>query len=117
MNARSSRQPRARRPLPRGPLYTPGASDTRRSVETRSARVLLLLHQQPRWLVAAAAPVLLIAGLAVPGLAGAALLTALAVLLGWLAYLSWLTVPAQGRVLRVAAIAAVLVLAVVQFRR
>lgn len=111
----NSRTPR--RPLPTGPLFTPGASATRRSVEGRSARVLLLLHQQPRWLVPGVIAVLLVAGLALGGVAGAALLAVLAVVLGWFAYLSWPALAGQARLLRVAAIAVVVILAVSQLRR
>lgn len=90
---------------------------TRRAVEGRSARFLLMLHQQPRWLVPGAMAVLLIAGLAVRGPAGAALLAVLALALGWLAYLSWPALAGQGRVLRAAGIAVVVLLAVLQFSR
>jgi hypothetical protein len=120
--ARSSRvrpgRPGPRRPLPKGaPLFTPGAGSTRRSVEGRSARVLLVLHQLPTWLAPAVLVVLLVTGLAVPGLAGAAALAVVAAALGWLAYLSWPALGSQGRLLRTAAVLAAVVLAVVQYRR
>jgi hypothetical protein len=106
------------RPLPKGaPLFTPGAGSARQSVEGRSARVLLLLHQLPTWLVPAVLVVLLVTGLAVPGLAGAAALVVVAAALGWLACLSWPALGSQGRLLRAAAVLLVLVLAVVQYRR
>lgn len=117
MNSRAPRR-RAGRPLPTGgPLFTPHASSRRRSVEGRSARVLLLLHQLPRWLVPAVLAAGLVAGLTVPGVGGAALLLVLAVVLGWFGYLSWPALTSQGRGLRAAAIVVVLLLAVLQLRR
>ena len=136
MNARSSRrdavspQSRARqgkpgqparsgpkRPLPQGPLYTPGAGSTRQGVEGRSARVALLLHQLPKWLVPMVMVALLVTGLAVRGPGGGAALAAMAAVLGWLAYLSWPSLGSQGRLLRAVAIAGVVVLAAVQSLR
>ena len=106
---------RPRRPLPKdAPLYTPGASSARQSLETRSARPLLLLHQLPTWLTPLVAAALLVGGLALPGPGGAAALVALAAVLGWLASVSWSAISAQGRLLRAAAVIGVLVLAVVQ---
>jgi hypothetical protein len=105
------------RPPRRPPLFTPGAGAARRAVERRSARILLLAHQLPRWLVPAALAILLVAGLALPGLAGAVALAVLAVALGWFAYLSWPAVSSQGRLLRTAAIMVVLLLAVIHVSR
>ncbi|MBO0775562.1 MAG: hypothetical protein J2P34_04560, partial [Actinobacteria bacterium] len=111
-------RPGAGRPLPKGgPLYTPGAGSTRRTVEARSARMLLLLHQYPRWLVPTVLAALLVAGLAVPGAGGAAALAALAAVLAWLAYVSWPAIGSQGRLLRVISIAAAVAIAVIQARR
>jgi hypothetical protein len=133
MNARSSRRPAAnprpgprpgqpgrpgtRRPLPQGPLYTPGAGGTRQAVEGRSARGMLLLHQLPKWLLPLVMVVLLVTGLAVRGPGGGAALAVMAAALGWLAYLSWPALASQGRLLRVLAITGVLVLAAVQSLR
>lgn len=103
------------RPLPRGSsLYTPGAGDTRRSLERGSARPLLLLHQFPVWLVPVLLTVLLVTGLAVPGWIGAAALVLVAAFLGWLAAVSWPRLAPGGRLLRVAAVACVLVAAGIQ---
>jgi len=103
------------RPLPRGTsLYTPGASDARRTLEQSSARPLLLLHQLPVWVVPLLLAALLIAGLAVPGWIGAVALVLVAVFLGWLAAVSWPRLTPSGRLLRVAAIAGVLVVAGIQ---
>jgi hypothetical protein len=87
---------------------------TRQAIERSSARPLLFLHQLPRWLPPLVLLVLLVTGFAGPGWIGAAALVLVAVALGWLGYLSWPTLTAQGRLLRVAAAACVLALAVVQ---
>ena len=106
------------RPLPRGDtLYTPGASDSRRSLEHTSARPLLLLHQLPVWLVPVVLTALLVTGLAVPGWPGAAALVLVAAFLGWLAAVSWPRLAPGGRLLRVAAVACVLAVAVIQATR
>jgi hypothetical protein len=103
------------RPLPRGTsLYTPGASDRRRTLERSSARPLVLLHQLPVWVVPLLLAALLIAGLSVPGWIGAVALVLVAAFLGWLAAVSWPRLTPSGRLLRVAAIAGVLVVAGIQ---
>jgi hypothetical protein len=108
----SSRRPR---PLPRGnTLFTPRASAARQTLEHRSAGPLLWLHQLPPWLVPMLAAGLLVAGLAVRGLFGGIALAGVAVLLGWLAALSWPRLSGQGRLLRVAVIAAVLAAAAIR---
>jgi hypothetical protein len=103
------------RPLPRGTsLYTPGASDARRSLEHSSARPLVLLHQLPAWVIPIMATALLVTGLAVPGWLGAAALVLVAAFLGWLAAVSWPRLAPGPRLLRVAAVACVLVVAGIQ---
>jgi len=100
------------RPLPPGnSLYTPQASDARRSLDQTSARPLLLLHQFPAWLMPVLLTVLLVTGLAVPGWIGAAALILVAAFLGWLAAMSWPRLAPGGRLLRVAAVVCVLVAA------
>lgn len=109
---------RAGRPLPAGQnLYTPGAGGTSSSVERASARPLVFLHQLPAWLPPLAMLALLITGFALPGWAGATALVLVAALLAWLGYVSWPALAARGRLLRVAAVACVLAIAVVQARR
>jgi hypothetical protein len=61
--------------------------------------------------------VLLIAGLAVPGWLGAAALVLVAAFLGWLAALTWPRLATGGRLLRLASVAAVLVVAIIQATR
>jgi hypothetical protein len=98
-------------------LYTPGASGTRQAVERSSARPLLYLRQLPRWLPPLVMLALLIAGFAVPGAIGAAALVLVAAFLAWLGYLSWPSLAARGRLLRIVAIAFLLALAAVQATR
>jgi hypothetical protein len=106
------------KPLPRGDsFYTPGASDTRSRMERSSAKPLVWLHQQPAWFPPVVLAVLLIVGLAVPGWLGAAALVLVAAFLGWLAALTWPRLAPGGRLLRVAAVAVVLVVAIIQATR
>jgi membrane-bound ClpP family serine protease len=86
-------------------------------VERFSARPLVFLHQMPRWALLLVVLGLLVSGFAVPGLIGAVLLLLVAILLGWLAYLSWPSINASGRVLRVLALACMVAIVVWQTRR
>lgn len=115
----TNRPPRQRaKPLPKGDtLFTPGASAARGATERRSARPLVFLHQLPAWIAPVLMVVLLVAGLAVRGPAGSVALCLVAVVLGWLAALSWPRQSAGGRIGRILAIAAVLVLAGYQATR
>ena len=90
---------------------------TRQTIERASARPLMFAHQLPRWLPPLVLLALLIAGFTVPGWIGAAALVLVAAVLGWLGYLSWPALTAQGRLLRVAAVACALALAVLQAGR
>ena len=104
--------------MPRGDsFYTQGASDSRRRIERSSARALVLLHQQPVWLPPGVVALLLVVGLAVPGWLGAVALILVAAFLGWLAALSWPRVDRGGRLLRLAAVTGVLVVAIIQATR
>jgi hypothetical protein len=96
---------------------TPGASERRRAVERFSARPLVFLHQMPRWALLLVVLGLLVSGFAVPGLIGAVLLLLVAILLGWLAYLSWPSINTSGRAGRVVALACMVVIVVWQARR
>jgi hypothetical protein len=112
----ATRQRRGKaRPLPRGTtLFTPGASGARRSLERSSARPLLVLQQFPVWLIPLVLAALLVTGLAVPGWPGAVALVAVAGFLGWLAAVSWPRLGPGPRLLRLAAVACVLVAAGIQ---
>jgi hypothetical protein len=110
-------QGRQRRPRPLPPgntLFTPDASPARASMEQRSATPLLWLHQLPAWLLPVLAVVLLVTGLAVPGWGGAIALCGLAGLLGWLAAVSWPRLSPLGRLLRIAAAAAIFIAAILR---
>jgi uncharacterized protein DUF6703 len=107
-----SRQPR---PLPKGStLLTPDASPGRQAVEQRSATPLLWLHQLPVWVLPVLAIGLMVAGFAVKGIGGAIALVALALILCWLAAVSWPRLSAQSRLLRVVVVGAVLAAAAVR---
>jgi Family of unknown function (DUF6703) len=106
---------RGPRPLPKGDtLFTPSASQARQALEQRSATPLLWMHQLPAWLMPLLAVGLLVAGLAVRGWAGGVALVAVAVLLGWLAALSWPRLSAQSRLLRIVVVVVVLAAAVLR---
>lgn len=115
----TNRQARQRvRPLPKGnTLFTPHASAARQAAERRSARSLLYLHQLPRWVPPVVLAVLLVVGLAVKGPAGAVALCAVAVVLGWLAALSWPRLTAGGRAGRLLVMAILFVVAGYQASR
>lgn len=117
MAANRTGDPR-RRPLPAGEtLFTPGASELRQAVERRAATPLLYLYQLPRWVVPGALLVVLVTGFAVPGPGGAAALLLLAAVLGSFAYLSWPNLAPRGRLLRIAAVAVLILLAITQATR
>ena len=67
----------------------------------RSATALVYLRNLPPWTIPVLSGVLLVAGLAIRGPAGAAAIGLLLVLLGWLAYVSWPRLDPAGRLLRV----------------
>ena len=77
----------------------------------------MLLHQQPVWLPPVVVAILLVLGLAVPGWLGSVSLVLVAAFLGWLAALSWPKTNRGGRLLRLASIAGVLVVAIIQTTR
>ncbi|MEQ4723275.1 DUF6703 family protein [Nonomuraea sp. B19D2] len=96
--------PDSKRPLPKGEqFFTPGATGLRKAVEQRSAVPMTYLFTQvPRWVAPAILVILLLTGFAVSNwLGGLAALVVLA-FVGWLAYLSWPSLGAGGRLLRVA---------------
>jgi hypothetical protein len=110
-SARRASRPRVR-PLPRGnTLYTPDASPLRQATERRSAKPLIFLHQLPAWIAPVVLVALLIAGLAVRGPIGAVALCGVALVLGWLASVSWPRLSSSGRTGRLLAIVIVLAVA------
>jgi len=89
----------------------------RRSVEQRSAVLLVYLRHLPRWVPMIVLAALLVTGLAVHGPVGAAALCLVAAFLAWLGYLSWPRLAGAGRLGRVAAVAFLLALAAFQATR
>jgi hypothetical protein len=81
----------------------------RLAVEKRSAPVLVLLSRQPRLAVPLASLLLLIGGFALPPALGVACLAVLLVFLAWLTYLSWPVLVGQARAVRAATITLVVV--------
>jgi hypothetical protein len=100
-----------------GELYTPGASAARLAVERLSAMPLAYLNQLPGLVPSLGFAALVATGLAVRGWVGAAALCVLAAMLGWLAFLSWPTLAGRGRTGRIAVIACLLGVAVLQATR
>jgi hypothetical protein len=90
------------------------STQIRQSIERLSLRPAAYLRALPRWLPPVAIAALFIGGLAVRGWGGAAMLLVVTVFLAWLAVLSWPALQPQTRVLRVAAVAVLLGLAVWQ---
>jgi hypothetical protein len=86
----------------------------RQSVERASLKPAAYLHHLPRWLPPVLVAAAFIGGLAVRGWAGAALLFVVAAFLAWLAALSWPALGAQGRAVRVLAVAVLIGLALWQ---
>ncbi len=100
------------RPLPPGKtLLTPDASPAREAAERRSAAPLLYLHQMPAWVAPILLALLLVVGLAVRGPAGAVALAGVALVLCWLAAISWPRLAAAGRLGRAVVILGMLALA------
>lgn len=84
------------------------APGLRGSVERRSAPVLLWFSSKPKVVLPALTVLLLLVGLAAPSAVGVPVLVALALLIGWLSYLSWPVVDTAPRLLRVATVGLVL---------
>ena len=87
----------------------------RRRVERRSAGLLARLGRLPTWLPLVLVVALTAGGLLLPGPAGAFLLAVLALLVAWLAYLSWPALPPNARMLRLAVLGLVVLAAARQY--
>jgi hypothetical protein len=90
------------------------SAGVRQSVESASRRPLAYLHYLPRWLPPVATAALFVAGLAIRGWVGAALLLIVAAFVGWLGVLSWPALSPPARLVRLAAPAALIALALWQ---
>ncbi len=80
----------------------------RGKVERATAPALVWLTSRPTFFVPLLSAVLLLAGLFAPPAVGAPLLLLLALLVGWLSYLSWPVVSGVQRLLRLSTIGLVL---------
>ena len=80
----------------------------RQRVERRSRPLLVRLTATNRFALPVLSAALLLAGLTVPPAAGVPLLLVLALLVGWLSYLSWPVVEPGARVVRLVTLALVL---------
>ncbi|GAA2870219.1 hypothetical protein GCM10010517_30360 [Streptosporangium fragile] len=105
-----------RRPLPPGEqFFTPGATGLRQKAERRSAAPLVFLFQLPRWITPAVLVALLLAAFAVPSFWGGLAVLPVLVFVSWLAYMSWPSLGAGGRVMRVALLVFLVLLAADRF--
>lgn len=93
--------------MPAGPAHP----TLRASVERTSRPLLLRLHALPRAVVPLATVVLVLVGVLAPPPVGVFALTVVALFVAWIAYLSWPAVSGSARLLRVAMVALVVVLA------
>ncbi|MFJ2031095.1 DUF6703 family protein [Streptosporangium sp. NPDC087985] len=105
-----------KRPLPPGEQFvTPGATGLRREVERRSAAPLVFLFQLPRWIAPVALVILLLVGFAVPSFWGGIAVLLVIGFVGWLAYMSWPSLGHGGRLMRVAVLTFLILLAADRF--
>ncbi|MGH3327453.1 MAG: DUF6703 family protein [Streptomycetales bacterium] len=103
------------RPLPKGDTFlTPTSNRWRRAVERRSAPLLVVLHQLPRWVLPLAMVVLFGIGFFAGGVGGTLCLGVLFIFVAWLSYLSWPAVSLPARLIRIALLGMIAALAVAQ---
>ncbi|GAB1817054.1 DUF6703 family protein [Herbidospora sp. RD11066] len=115
-NRRPPQRKKAPRPLPPGEqFFTPGATGLRKTIETRSAPVLVYLYQLPKIVLPIVLVVCLLAGFAIADWRGGLAMLPVIAFVGGLAYLSWPSLGAGGRVLRVAVVAFLVAVAVTRF--
>jgi hypothetical protein len=84
-----------------------GGGAVHQRLATVSRPVLLRLHTLPGWVVPLVTLALLLGGLFFGGVIGFACLLLVAAFLGWLLAVSWPAISTGGRLLRLAAVAAV----------
>lgn len=84
------------------------SGSARERIERASVGPLVRLRRIPAWAVFLAVLGCVVAGLLLHGVASATLLGVVGLLLAWLAFLSWPTLPPPGRAVRVLAIVVVL---------
>lgn len=84
------------------------APGLRGRIERRSAPALLWFSSRPKVVLPALTVLLLLVGLVAPTPVGVPVLVVLALLIGWLSYLSWPVVGTAPRLLRAATVGLVL---------
>jgi len=89
----------------------PPEPSVRASVERSTRPLLVRLHALPRPLVPLVTVLLVAVGVLAPPAVGVAALGVVALFVAWIAYLSWPVVTTGGRVLRLAMVALVVLLA------
>ncbi len=89
----------------------PATPTLRASVERTSRPLLLRLHALPRAVVPLGTVALVLVGVLAPPAVGVFALTVVGLFVCWIAYLSWPVVSASARLIRVAMVALVVVLA------
>ncbi|WP_248961103.1 DUF6703 family protein [Sphaerisporangium perillae] len=112
--ARERRAPA--RPLPPGERFlTPGATGLRRTVEHKSAVPLVFLYGLPRWILPVVLVILLLVGFALDDWRGGLAVLPVLGFVGWLAYMSWPSLGHRARLLRVAMVAFLILVAADRF--
>lgn len=109
--------PRPKRPLPPGEqFFTPGATGLRKAVELRSATPMAFLFTQvPRWVAPAVMVAALLTGFVVTSWPGGLVVLPVIAFIGWLAYLSWPSLKIGGKLLRVAMLTFLVLMAATRF--
>ncbi len=116
--ARPPQRPPQRPSQPKGaPARPPGSTGARRSLENASALPITFLHQLPRWVAPSVLAGLFVLGAFVRGWVGAVAIGLVALVIGWLASLSWPALNPPGRVLRVLIVALLIAFALWQGSR
>jgi hypothetical protein len=87
----------------------------RREAERRSAAPLVFLFQLPRWIAPVVLVILLMVGFAVPSFWGGVAVLPVIGFVGWLGYMSWPSLGTGGRLLRVALLTFLILLAADRF--
>ena len=100
--------------MPSAPTSPP--SSLRAQVETASRPILARLHALPRLLVPLGTLVLVAIGAFAPAPVALLAFAVVFLFIAWIAYLSWPAVPISGRLMRLAMLVMIVVLALSRFR-
>jgi hypothetical protein len=88
----------------------------RSQVEATSRPLLARLHALPRLLIPLGTLLLVVVGAFAPAPVASVAFAVLFCFIAWIAYLSWPAVPVSGRLMRLAMLALIVVLAALRFR-